>query len=235
MFDFQGKTILITGASGNLGWALVEEFAAAGATLLLPDRQKGRLLDKANQFDQNDIHIFENVDVTDKNSVVDLFSRIRKFFPTVDMLINTVGGYRGGNLPHEEESEVWLTMERINALSTLYMCQSIIPLMIEQGGGKIVNTASKSASEAKAKNLAYSASKAQVLRMTESMAKAYHADGISVNCVLPGTLDTPDNREMMPQADFSQWVDLKEIADLYLFLASDYSKVLNGALIPTYG
>ena len=233
--DFKEKTILITGASGNLGWALVERFAMTGATLLLPDRMRDRLLEKANHLGNEEIHIFENVDLTEKSSVQDFRRRVEKYFSHIDILINTVGGYQAGQLPHEIDMDVWETMFRVNALSTLYVCQEFVPMMVGQGRGKIINTASRSALEAGSKDLAYSVSKSAVVRITESMAKAYHGDGILVNCVLPGTLDTPENREAMPKADFSKWVQLEEIADLYLFLASDMAKVVNGAAIPAYG
>ena len=82
---------------------------------------------------------------------------------------------------------------------------------------------------------AYSASKSAVVRLTESMAAELKRDGINVNCVLPGTIDTPQNRQAMPNADHSRWVKPEAIADVILFLASDASHAVHGAAIPVYG
>jgi NAD(P)-dependent dehydrogenase (short-subunit alcohol dehydrogenase family) len=82
---------------------------------------------------------------------------------------------------------------------------------------------------------AYSASKSAVLRLTESLADELKASNINVNCIMPGTIDTPQNRAAMPNADFSKWVAPEAIADVLMFLASDASRAINGAAIPVFG
>jgi NAD(P)-dependent dehydrogenase (short-subunit alcohol dehydrogenase family) len=126
-------------------------------------------------------------------------------------------------------------MHNLNARMTFLINRAVVPAMIEAGSDAIVNVASGSALSASCRDVAYCASKSEVLRITESMAKAYKRSGISVNAVLPGTIDTPQNREAIPKADFSKWVQPNAIAEVILFLTSDAGRVINGALIPLNG
>jgi NAD(P)-dependent dehydrogenase (short-subunit alcohol dehydrogenase family) len=104
--------------------------------------------------------------------------------------------------------------------------------MLEQGSGNIINTAARAALRGGAKMGAYSASKSAVVRLTESMSAELQQDGINVNCVLPGTIDTPANRQAMPKANFARWTKPEAISDVFLFLASDAARTVHGATIP---
>jgi NAD(P)-dependent dehydrogenase (short-subunit alcohol dehydrogenase family) len=107
--------------------------------------------------------------------------------------------------------------------------------MLQQGSGKIVNVGARAALQGKARMAAYVASKSAVLRLTESMAAELKAKGINVNCIMPGTIDTPENREAMPKANHDKWVASAAIADVIRFLASDAARAVHGACIPVYG
>ena len=107
--------------------------------------------------------------------------------------------------------------------------------MLDQAYGKIIHTASRNALKGRRNAAAYSVSKAGVVRITESLSSEVKMKDINVNCVLPGTIDTPENREAMPDANFSRWVDPASIARIFLFLASDASRAIHGAAIPVYG
>jgi NAD(P)-dependent dehydrogenase (short-subunit alcohol dehydrogenase family) len=107
--------------------------------------------------------------------------------------------------------------------------------MLRQGGGRIINVSARAALEGKARMGPYCASKAAVLTLTESLAAEHRLDGINVNCILPGTIDTPQNRAAMPDADFSRWVPPPALADVVVFLASEASRAVTGAAIPVYG
>jgi NAD(P)-dependent dehydrogenase (short-subunit alcohol dehydrogenase family) len=107
--------------------------------------------------------------------------------------------------------------------------------MLEHGSGKIINMAARPGLEGKAGMAAYSASKSAVLRFTESMAAELKSQGINVNCVIPGTIDTPQNRESTPDADFSTWVTPESLADVIQFLSSEAARDVHGAAIPVYG
>jgi NAD(P)-dependent dehydrogenase (short-subunit alcohol dehydrogenase family) len=107
--------------------------------------------------------------------------------------------------------------------------------MAAQGGGKIVNVGAKPALAAGRRQTAYAISKAAVLRLTEALADELKSSNINVNCIMPGTIDTPQNRAAMPDADFSRWVEPSALADVILFLSSEAARAINGAALPVYG
>jgi len=107
--------------------------------------------------------------------------------------------------------------------------------MLRQRYGKIVNVSSRDGLAGGAGYSAYSASKSAVLRLTESMAAELKNANINVNCIMPSTIDTPQNRKAMPNADFSKWVAPEAIADVILFLLSDASRAITGAALPVFG
>jgi NAD(P)-dependent dehydrogenase (short-subunit alcohol dehydrogenase family) len=123
----------------------------------------------------------------------------------------------------------------LNARSTLVMCKAAIPTMLSQGSGKIVNVAARAGLAGSANHAAYSAAKAAVMRLTESIAAEVREKGLNVNCVLPGTIDTPDNRAAMPKADTNKWVKPESLADVILFLASNAARYIHGVSLPVYG
>jgi NAD(P)-dependent dehydrogenase (short-subunit alcohol dehydrogenase family) len=123
----------------------------------------------------------------------------------------------------------------LNARTTFIASQAVIPKMLEQGKGKIVSVAARSGLAGGKNMSAYSAAKAAVIRLTESMSAELKLQGINVNCVLPGTIDTPQNRTDMPNSDHSRWVKPASLADVILFLASEAARDVHGAVVPVYG
>jgi NAD(P)-dependent dehydrogenase (short-subunit alcohol dehydrogenase family) len=107
--------------------------------------------------------------------------------------------------------------------------------MLERGSGRIVHVAARAGLSGGANMAAYSASKSALIRLVESLSAELRHKGINVNCVLPGTLDTPQNRQEMPNADYSKWVPVEALADVIAFLASDAARAVTGAAIPVYG
>lgn len=234
--DFTDRVIVITGAAGNLGVAAANAFSSAGARIAFVDRTPGRLpavvpglAGSANHF------IAPATDVTDSISVAATIEEIFKKFGRIDALVNTAGGYRAGTALHETPIGDWDFMLNLNARSVFVVCQLVIPYMLKQGYGKIINIASRAALSGDAYHAAYSVSKTAVVRLTESMAGELKNAGLNVNCVLPGLIDTPQNRAAMPDGDFSKWVAPEAIADVILFLASDGARAINGAAVPVYG
>jgi NAD(P)-dependent dehydrogenase (short-subunit alcohol dehydrogenase family) len=153
----------------------------------------------------------------------------------VDALVHTVGAWRGGNPVHETDLADWDFLFNVNLRTTLLCCRAVVPQMLKQGNGRIITVASRDGLAGSAGYAAYSASKSSVLRLNESLADELKASNVNVNCVLPSTIDTPQNRAALPNADFSKWVAPEAIADVILFLASDASRAINGAAIPVYG
>ena len=236
MFDFRDRIVIVAGASGNLGQAVTRAFHAAGASLVLLDHQPGRLQALFPELSDSAQHLLlDSVDATNADSVEWAVEATVERFGRVDVLVNTIGGWRGGKLAHETPLETWDLMHNLNARSAFILSRAAVPPMLEQGKGKIVHTAARAGVEGAARSAAYSASKGAVVRLVESLAAELKHKGINVNCVLPGTIDTPQNRESMPQADHSRWVPPEAIADVMLFLASDAAWAVSGAAIPVYG
>jgi len=236
MFDFTDRVVMVTGASGNLGGAVVSGFAGAGATIVAPDRRAGRLEKLFPALAESGSHLLAApVDIGDPGAVQALVAQARSRFGRIDVLVNAVGGYRAGQLPHETPLEDWDEMLALNARAVHVVCQQVIPAMLERGHGRIVNTAARSALAAGANEVAYAVSKSAVARVTESYAAAYVNRGVTCNAVMPGTIDTPQNREAMPDADFARWVAPEDIAQVIMFLASDAARAVNGAMVPCFG
>ena len=230
------RVVIVTGAAGNLGSAVAQAFQAAGAKLVLVDRAADRLqrlfpdlVDSPNYF------LATSVDMTDADAVEAMVDEAVKRFGRVDVLANTVGGFRAGTPVHETPFETWDFLLNLNARTVFTASRAIIPHMLRQGSGRIVNVAARAALKGGTMMAAYSVSKSGVMRLTESMAAELKKDGVNVNCVLPGTIDTPQNRKAMPKADHSRWVKPEAIADVILFLASDAAGAVQGAAIPVYG
>ena len=164
-------------------------------------------------------------------------------FGRIDVLANAIGGYRAGQPVHETPLDTWDFMLNLNARTAFVLSRAVVPAMLAQGSGKIVHVAARAALRSTASfavagaanAAAYSASKAAMVRLVESLADELRHNQINVNCVLPGTIDTPQNRESMPKADHSRWVPPEAIADVILFLASDAARAVNGAAVPVYG
>jgi len=251
-FDFTNRVVVVTGAAGNLGAAVARAFRNAGASLALVDRSSDRLPnlfpDLANS---PDCFFTPPTDVTDPGSVALAVEEIKRRFGHIDTLVNTAGGYRAGSPLHETPLSDWEFMLGLNARSVFVMCQAVIPQMLGQNHGQsqgqsqgqsrgqsrgwIVNVASRAALSGDAGHAAYSASKTAVVRLTESMDAELKERDINVNCVMPGIIDTPQNRAAMPGADFSKWVAPEALADVILFLASEGARAIHGAAIPVYG
>ena len=236
MYDFSNQVVVITGAAGNLGNAVAQAFFVAGAKLVLVDRSKGRL---ANSFpklaNSSDHYLAEGIDLTDTESVKELAIETIQRFGQINVLVNTAGGFRAGTPVHETPLGTWDFLINLNARTLLNSCQAIIPHMLQQGSGKIVNIAARQALTGNANMGAYSASKCVVIRLTESIAAELKHKNINANCILPGTIDTPQNRKAMPSVDYSHWVAPEAIADVILFLSSPAARAIHGVSLPVYG
>ena len=156
-------------------------------------------------------------------------------FGRIDVLCNLAGGFRMGDAVHETAESTWDFLMDINARTLLNMAKSVVPHMLENGGGKIVNVGAFGAQRGAAKMGAYCAAKSSVIRLTEAMAAELREKNINVNCVLPTVIDTPENRAAMPDADPSRWVAPADLANVVVFLASDAAKAVHGAALPVTG
>ena len=234
--SLRDKVTIITGAVGNLGTATARLFQQAGAKTVLVDRSPDRVREAFKDIADAPDHLLAGgIDLSDAASLGKLIEQTLGKFGRVDALVNTVGGYRGGKPVHEADLADWDFLFNINVRTTLLCCRAVIPQMLRQSRGTIINVASRDGLASSAGYAAYSASKSAVLRLTESLAAELKVSNINVNCIMPGTIDTPQNRSAVPNGDFSKWVEPAAIADVIAFLASDASRAINGAALPVFG
>ena len=229
--EMTGKVVIVTGAGGNLGSAVARRFAAAGAALVLVERDAALLAELAAELGG----LAAAADVTDPASVDALVARVEAERGRIDGLVHTVGGFAAGQPVHAGDLEVWDRMMNLNARSVYITAGRVARHLVErQAAGRIVAILARNAFKGTARAAAYSASKAAAQRVIESMAAELGGLGIGVNGIAPSTVDTPANRASMPNADFSKWVQPAEIAEAALFLASDAASAINGVTLEVY-
>ena len=234
---FENKVFMVTGATGNLGQVVAKALFAAGAQLALVDRSGGERFAETfpEMVGQEACYLGHSTDLTDDAAVAHLVEHVLEHFGRIDGVINIAGGYRAGTPVHETDLETLEFMFNLNARTVFLVSRAVLPHMIERRQGKIVNIGARVALRGGKNMAAYSVSKTAVVRLTESISEEVKAYGINVNAVLPGTIDTPQNRDAMPQADFDRWVAPEALADVILFLASDAARAVHGASLPVYG
>ena len=235
MFDFLGKVAVITGAAGNLGHTVATALHDAGAKLALVDINEENLRRIYEQSLAQHDALMIPVDLTDEQSVQEMAAEVNRKLGSIDILTNIAGGFDMGPLVHETPVEDWNRMLDINATSMFLSSRACVPYMLKRGFGRIVSVSARAALHGKARMGPYVVSKAAIIRLTETMAEEHKNDNITVNCILPGTIDTPQNRDAMPDADHDTWVSTVELANVILFLASNEARAVNGAAIPVYG
>lgn len=233
---FKNRVVVVTGAAGQLGMTVTQAFLESGARVTCVDKARDRLQEVYSEgFDSTDHLYAVSIDVNDPESAQGMVDDTINRFGRLDVLVNTVGGFRAGAPVHETSLETWDLMMNLNARTAFVTSQAVIPQMLKQGSGAIIHIAARPGLAGKANMAAYSAAKSAVFRLTESMAAEYRDVGIRVNCIIPGTIDTPQNRRDMPDADISLWVKPESIAEVILFLASEAARDIHGAAIPVYG
>jgi NAD(P)-dependent dehydrogenase (short-subunit alcohol dehydrogenase family) len=175
------------------------------------------------------------VDVTDERATTELVSGIVARHGGLDALVNTVGGYVGGVALWDLETAAFDAMLSLNLRSGYALARAVLPAMLKQRRGAIVNVAAKAAVDHGAGAAAYAASKAAAVAMMNSLAADVKGTGVRVNSILPSIIDTATNRKAMPNTDYSSWPKPEEIAQVILFLCSDNAAVIHGAAVPVYG
>jgi NAD(P)-dependent dehydrogenase (short-subunit alcohol dehydrogenase family) len=225
--DLSGKVLVVTGSDGVLGQALAATLGRYGARLALLEHGQ-----TAAAAHPDGALRFGGIDLTRDDAARAAMERVVKETGRLDGLINVAGGFRweklaGGTL------DTWDFMYKINLRTAVAACQAVLPYLTQ--GGRIVNVGAMGAVKAAAGMGAYAASKAGVAQLTEALAEELKERGITVNAILPSTLDTPRNRLDMPKADFTRWVAPAEAAEVIAFLLSDQARAVTGALIPISG
>ncbi len=236
MRGLENKVAIITGGTGGLGKAVTRAFLEAGAQTVVFHHMEARRTELTRFLDSEPERLTTlSVDVTQEVSVRDAVQDVFDRFGRIDILAHLAGGYIGDIPLAQTEETTWDYIMTLNLKSTFFCCKAVLNHMLDQESGKIVLVGSRGGVTPFPGAAAYAVSKAGVHTVTQAIASEVRGKNINVNAVLPGIIDTPANRQAMPDADFSKWVQPEDLAHVILFLASDESKEINGALIPVYG
>ena len=231
-----GKLALVAGGTGGLGRAVSLAFLEQGWTVAVTyrRREEWNSLQSAAGASKDRLQGY-GVDVTDETAVSGLIDSVAIKHGRIDALVNTVGGYAGGVRLWELDTKVFEQMLALNLRSGFMLSRAVVPVMLKQDSGSIVNVAAKAAFDHASGAAAYAASKAAAVAMMDSLAADLKGTGVRVNSILPSIIDTEANRKAMPKSDFAKWPKPEDIARVILFLCSDDAKVVHGAALPVYG
>jgi len=235
MGDLTNRVVVITGAFGALGSSVALAFAAQGARVALVDiasSTPGPLIKELGAA-----HLFlSNVELTDLQRTTVAINSVQQRFERLDVLVSIAGGFRWEKLA-EGSVNTWDEMYSVNLKTAVIASKAALPhLLACAPGGRIINIGAGAASRMSGAGMgAYTASKAGVQKLTEALSDEVKDRGITVNAILPGTIDTPRNRKDMPDADVARWVTTAAIAEVILFLASERAAAITGAAIPVFG
>ena len=225
------RSVLITGATGAVGGAVVEAMLEAGwhvvATWVAP-------VERERMSEREGLELVQ-ADLLHESEVNDAVTRAAFGPGGLRAVVNLVGGYAAGAPLHETALEDFEKLFRLNLRPTFLVTRAAVPFMLDKGSGSIVCVSARAAVQPFGGAVGYISSKAAVLAFAQAVAADYRDQGVRCNAVLPSVVDTPANRAAQPDADHSRWVAPAEIADVIAFLCSDRSAPVSGAAIPVYG
>jgi NAD(P)-dependent dehydrogenase (short-subunit alcohol dehydrogenase family) len=234
--SFSGKVALVAGGTGGLGVAVSLAFLEEGAQVIVTYRKEEEYTALKSAAGGNARALEgHSVDVTDELAAAEFVAGVLAKHGKLDAVVNTIGGYAGGIKLWDLETKVLDKMLSLNLRSGFTLARAVLPSMLKQRRGSFVNVAAKAAFDHGAGAAAYAASKAAAVALVDSLAADTMGTGVRVNSILPSIIDTPANRQAMPNADFATWPKPEDIAQVILFLCSDQAKTIHGAAIPVYG
>jgi NAD(P)-dependent dehydrogenase (short-subunit alcohol dehydrogenase family) len=230
--DYRDRHVVVTGGTGALGSAVVAALAEAGAVCHVPYLVAA----EAEHFPLRDhakVKLVAGIDLTDETAVARLYGGV----PALWASIHLAGGFAMTAVVKTTKAELMKQID-LNLVTAFLSCAAAVNAITRTGaGGRIVNVAARPALEWRsgAGMAAYTASKAGVAALTAALAEEVVQSGILVNAVAPSIMDTPANRAAMPQADYTAWPKVEEVAATILFLASSDNRVTRGGVVPVYG
>ncbi len=234
-FEMAGLVALVAGASGNVGTAVARRFLGAGLSVAVVGRDATRLQFLVDEAGNDRVHIAAGFDLSKFDDVEDLLHESEMALGPIDIAVNAIGVFRGGSPTYDESSDSLDFVFNVNVKIAYNVCRAVIHSMRGRNRGRIVNVGSVAALRADANSGAYAASKAALVRLTEAFSEEVKQTGITVNAVLPGTIDTPANREAMPDADATLWVGPEQVAEVITFLSSEGASAVTGVALPISG
>jgi NAD(P)-dependent dehydrogenase (short-subunit alcohol dehydrogenase family) len=227
-----GRVAVVTGGTGALGQAITTTLLAAGGVVAIPYAvaEERTALEGSLTPAQRERVLAVATDVTDEAAFGKFVQAVRERHGRVDGLVNAVGGFAGGDLVGTPLAE-WERMMKLNLTSAVVACRAVLPDMIAARDGRIVNIASRAVLAPQGGFIAYTVSKAAVITLTQALAQEVRPHRVTVNAVLPSTMDTPGNRRAMPDADRSGWVSTEDVANVVAYLLSDRAAAVTGAAL----
>ncbi|WP_330631588.1 SDR family oxidoreductase [Halocatena halophila] len=226
--DFTDEVVVVTGAAGTLGTAVVEQFTAAGATVCATDIVEENDVDALPKRAQ-----FYQADFTDESSVVQAYETMKDDHGEFDALCSIAGMWQGGTPIQETSIDTFEQLFAVN-LRTLFLAAKHAIPSLQRTNGSIVAVSARASLEGGEGDGPYRAAKAGVRRIIETIAEEQSGE-LRANAVMPSVIDTPANRNAMEDADYEKWVDPADIAETIAVLCSPATTVTSGAAIPVYG
>jgi len=223
------RIVLITGAKGGLGSFITQAFLGTGATVVGASRSIA-----AADFPETNFVPLSG-DFTKAASATNAIQSVATRFGGIDVLVHVMGGFAGGRTIAETDDGTWEQMRDLNLSSAFYTFRAAIPYLRKSGSGRIVAVGSLTAIEPHAGLGAYVTFKSALTTLVRTVALENKEAGLMANVVLPGTMDTPANRKSMPNADFSKWVQPKDVAELVLSLSDVRARHITGVTVPIEG
>ena len=233
---FSGKLVVVTGGTGGLGRSVTMAFLEAGANVVVTYREP-RQWDDLKAIGGANISSLagHRVDVTNELEVDQFVKKIIAESGHLDVLVNTVGAYAGSMKLWETDPKVFDRILTLNLRAGYTILRAVVPAMLKQQRGTIINVAARAAVDHAGGAAAYVASKAAAVAMIDSLAADLKGSGVRVNSILPSIIDTEANRRAIPNADFTKWPKPEDIARVILFLCSEDARLIHGAAVPVYG
>lgn len=229
---YSGQLALVAGGTGGLGRSVSVAFLEEGATVVVTYRRQNEFEALREAAGARASRVEGHaIDVTNDAAVHQMISSIIAKHGRLDAMTNAVGGYTAGQKLWEAEPTTMDQMLSLNLYSGYVLSRCVVPAMLKQGHGAIVNVASTAAIDHAPSAAAYAASKAAAVAMVDSLAADLKGTGVRANSILPSIIDTETNRKAMPDADFAKWPKPRDIAQVILFLCSDDARLINGAAI----
>jgi len=226
------RVALVTGGSGALGQAITHRFLADGAVVCVPwivERERERLEASVDAAARARL-MLERCDVGDDAAMAAVVERARKRHGRIDVLVTAVGGFAMGGLVDTDRA-TWDTQLTLNLTTTYVAARAVLPAMLAAGSGRIVCVASRAVVPPAGGFIAYTVSKAGVIAFVQALAQETRGRGVTVNAVLPSTMDTPGNRAAMPDVDPRTWTPVEAVADAIAYLSGESSAHVTGTLM----
>jgi NAD(P)-dependent dehydrogenase (short-subunit alcohol dehydrogenase family) len=226
------RVALVTGGSGALGQAVTRRFLADGGVVCVPwivDHERERLEASVGAAARSRL-MLERCNVGEDAAMAALVRRTLERHGRIDVLVTAVGGFAMGSLL-ETDRATWEAQLGLNLTTTYVAARAVLPSMVAAGAGRIVAVASRAVVPPAGGLIAYTVAKAGVIAFVQALAQEARSRGVTVNAVLPSTMDTPANRAAMPDVDPRTWTPVTAVADAIAYLAAEGSGHVTGTLL----